>query len=80
MNQFRQTAAVVLLAALLLLAGCGTQNPTGTDGTDDTQTPEAELVEIKNGVDRPGYYYEKNLTDKAADPFILYADDTYYLY
>lgn len=80
MNQFRQTAAAVLLAALLLLAGCGTQNPTDTDGTDDTQTPEAELVEIKNGVDRPGYYYENNLTDKAADPFILYADDTYYLY
>ena len=78
MNRFGQTAAAVLLALTLLLTGCGTQ--TAADTTAADTAAEDELIEIKNGLDLPGYYYENNLTDKAADPFILYADDTYYLY
>lgn len=78
MNRFGQTAAAVLLALTLLLTGCGTQ--TAADTTAADTAADDELIEIKNGLDLPGYYYENNLTDKAADPFILYADDTYYLY
>lgn len=78
MNRFGQTAAAVLLALTLLLTGCGTQTAADTTAADTAD--DAELIEIKNGLDLPGYYYENNLTDKAADPFILYADDTYYLY
>lgn len=79
MRFFRRAGAAVLLAAVLLTTGCGTKPPTDTTDAGNAQTGDG-LVEVKNGLDLPGYYYENNLTDKAADPFILYADDTYYLY
>lgn len=62
---------------MLLLAGCGkNENPSETGNLQVETIP----AEIKNGRALPGYYYENNLTDSAADPFILEHDGTYYLY
>lgn len=74
MHNFKWMILSALLVLTFLLTGCGTKNP----GEDEAT--ETELVEIKNGLALPGYYYENNLADNAADPFILYADGTYYLY
>lgn len=78
MRIFKRIAAALLLAAVLFAAGCGTKAPGETDA-GGTEAPD-ELVEVKNGRDIPGYYYQNKLTDNAADPFILAADGTYYLY
>lgn len=74
MHTFKQAMLPALLALTLLLCGCGAKD--NTDG----EMPSAEPIEIKNGISTPGYYYENKLADNAADPFILYADGTYYLY
>lgn len=57
--------------ALLALSGCGKQESKDT-------TPK--YTEIKNGRNRPGYYYTNQITPSAADPFVLEHDGTYYLY
>lgn len=74
-----------LLAAALfataLLGGCGDAPPVEEEKMPVESTEQStELVEIKNGVEMPGYYYENNLADDAADPYILYHDGMYYLY
>ena len=74
--------AAALLPAMLLV-GCGSggngENPVSSEPNGETPA-SGELVEIKNGMEMPGYYYENNLTTGAADPFILAHDGMYYLY
>ena len=74
--KFKKLLTLILLP-MLLLAGCGkNENPSETENLQG----ETMFSEIKNGRALPGYYYENNLTDSAADPFILEHDGTYYLY
>lgn len=60
------------LLATLSLFGCSEQKK--------EDAPTVTYTEIENGRVRPGFYYNNNLTDSAADPFILEHDGTYYLY
>ncbi len=74
----------------MLLAGCG-ENGGGkeTESASAPETTAAEAVDtgaapalqtVKNGRLTTSMYYKNTLTESAADPFILYEKEVYYLY
>lgn len=83
MRKIKNLLCVILAAISLASCGAGSAADTTVPAdsvTDAAVTVTPEIIEIKQGSVQSGAYYENNLADNAADPFILHYENKYYLY